>query len=154
MTACSSGDQPDSAPGSVDELPYQALAARIVTALALEEGERVLIGHDPGHMPRLAGAAERALAAAGGVVSRRAFGARDDFEARLAETDIYIWLPFGPDASREPLIAEFPIAGAWVDRGLNRQVHFHWGDGTRALDGMHGVHSPAYDRADCRSTVR
>lgn len=140
--ACSPMPETESAP----ELPYDAMAGRIVAALQPEPGERAILGFDPSHMPTLAERTERALRDAGVLVTRHEFGASGSLKTRLREADTYVWLPFGPESDVEPLMAEFPITSNWVDSGFRRQVHFHWNDGTRAPDGMQGVHSPAYDR--------
>jgi hypothetical protein len=34
----------------------------------------------------------------------------------------------------------------WIDNGEGRELHFHWIDGTRSVDGLPATHTPAYDR--------
>jgi len=143
LAACS--DDAKHASHGTDPLPNERIAQRIVSRLSISDGETVLIGRDPGHLPELAAATKTALVQAGAVVSLHAYGAQDDFGERLQAADIYIWMPFGPDTDVPSLLQEFPVAARWVMQGTHRQVHFHWGDGTRAIDGMQGEHSPEFD---------
>lgn len=148
--------EPQAAPtsaeaGSEGTLPFGAMADRIASALDLAPGERVLVGHDPAVLPELTRRTVEALEAAGAEVERHAFGADDDLAARLLDFDVYIWLPFGAETQADVLIRELPVTADWVEREEKRQIHFHWGDGTRAVDGMQGVHSPAYDRTYVRA---
>src|SRR5438105_4996331 len=48
-------------------LDYEALAARIIGALKLREGERVLIRFDPGYFNELVGSLRRRIREAGAV---------------------------------------------------------------------------------------
>ncbi len=148
LGACGDAGAPDdSIPdnGRSDELPYERMAERITTQLSIAEGERVLIGNEPAHHPALTAATEASLVRAGAIVELHTYGADDDFEGRLRDADIYIWMPFSLETDVPSLLQEFPVAGKWVLEGTNRQVHFHWGDGTRAIDGMQGNHSAEYD---------
>ena len=96
---------------------------------------------DPETLPALEPKVRRLLEEAGTTVETLAYGPAPDLEQKLAVTDIYVWLPAGALAATQ---AE--LLGRWLDSGRGRQVHFHWGDGTRATDGLPAGHSAAYDR--------
>jgi hypothetical protein len=120
------------------------MARRIVSALKPERGERAILRFDPETMAALEPKVKRLLEQAGAVVDTIPYGAAPGFEEKLNGADIYVWLPAGPRALTPPAQAE--LLGRWLDSGRGRQVHFHWGDGTRATDGLGGAHSSAYDR--------
>ncbi|MFB3140519.1 MAG: aminopeptidase [Candidatus Acidiferrales bacterium] len=127
------------------QLPYEAMAARMVAALQPEPGERVLLRYDPELMHKLLDETRKQLEAAGAQVSSLPYGEAEDFEQRLSQTDAYIWLPVADQfTSTPPEQAE--ALGRWLDEGRGRQIHFHWGSGTFGLDGVPGTHSAAYDR--------
>ncbi|HJQ68123.1 MAG TPA: aminopeptidase [Blastocatellia bacterium] len=128
----------------LNEISYDAMARRIVAALRPERGERVILRFDAETLPALEPKVRRLLEQAGAVVETLAYGPAPDLEQKLASTDIYVWLPAGPRAGTPPAQAE--ALGRWLDSGRGRQVHFHWGDGTRAADGLPARHSAAYDR--------
>ena len=136
------------APGSTS-LNYPALAARILDAVQLGRGERVLIRFDPGYFGELVeplrrGARER------GVVQVLEFTAPGralpaGFEQALDQTDVYLWLPMR-ETERVVTPAEREILGRWLDQGgRRRQIHFHWSGGSVRADGLAGEHSPALD---------
>ena len=129
---------------SADSIPYDKLAARIVAALKVEPGERVLLRYDPTTLGPLEPAVRKALGAAGATVETLNYGPAADFEARLARTDIYIWLPAGDTAVTPADQRE--ILARWLDAGRGRQIHFHWVGGTVDPDGLKGVHSAEFDR--------
>lgn len=132
------------APGlTAQSLPYESMAARIVTALQATPGERVLLRVDPGTMAPLAPVVRAALEARGAMVDAIPYGPVPDLEARLAQTDIYVLLP--AQASAAPVDQQRALE-RWIDDGRGRELHFHWGDGTRDLDGLPASHTPAYDR--------
>lgn len=130
-------------PLAAQSLPYDAMAARIASALQVAAGERVLLRVDPNTMPQLAPLVAAALQARGAAVETLPYGPVPDFTARLARTDIYVWLPAPasatPDDQRQAL-------ERWIDTGPGRELHFHWVDGTRDVDGLPAKHTPAYDR--------
>jgi hypothetical protein len=127
------------------QLPYEAMAARMVAALQPEPGERVLLRFDPELMPGLEAEVGKQLREAGAQVGSLPYGEAEDFEQRLSEIDAYIWLPVADQfTSTPPEQAE--ALGRWLDEGRGRQIHFHWGSGTFGLDGVPGTHSAAYDR--------
>src|SRR5687768_10089128 len=124
-------------------LPYEAMAARIVAALQVTRGERVLLRVDPNNLAALAPLVQAELQARGAVVETLAYGPAPDFEARLARTDVYVWLP--APASATP-VEQARSLQRWIDNGEGRELHFHWIDGTRHVDGLPAKHTPAYDR--------
>ncbi len=128
----------------LNEASYDAMAQRIVTALRPTRGERVILRFDPETLPALEPKVKRLLEQAGATVETLHYGAAPDLEQKLASTDIYVWLPAGPRAVTP--FAQMEMLGRWLDSGRGRQVHFHWGDGTRATDGLPAQHSAVYDR--------
>lgn len=125
-------------------LPYPNIARRIASALKVWSGERVLLRYDPKTLPALLPEVRKALEADGAKVDTLAYGPAPDLDARLASTDVYIWLPAGPAAQTPP--DQAAILARWLDRGAGRQVHFHWGDGTRDPDGLPTTHTPAFHK--------
>jgi hypothetical protein len=127
-----------------DGIPHDALATRIVSALKPEAGERVLLRYDPNTLGALEPVLRAKLEAAGAKVESLRYGAAPDLAARLASTDIYIWLPAASDADTPA--DQRALLAKWLDEGRGRQIHFHWNGGTRDIDGLEGAHSTAYDR--------
>ncbi len=127
------------------DFPWPDMARRIVTALKVERGERVMLRFDPQTMRELEPEVAKQLRAAGAEVESHPFGPVADFPRRLAVTDVYVWLPAGPAAATP---AEQSAALVhWLDaRQERRELHFHWVDGTRDPDGLPVPHRPAYDR--------
>ena len=130
-------------PRAQPSIPYPSLAQRIVTALAVERGERVLLRYDPATLAPLVPVLTSQLEAKGAVVSSLTYGAAPDLAARLAQTDIYIWLPAGDGA--ETPAAERALLAKWLDDKRGRQIHFHWNGGTRDADGLTVPHTAPYD---------
>ena len=128
---------------AAEPLPWAAMAERIAGALQVARGERVLLRVDPTTMPELEPAVRAALESAGAVVDRLEYGPAPDLEQRLAETDIYVWLP-APQAATP--FDQHQTLARWLDAGPGRELHFHWVDGTRDPDGLAAPHTPAYDR--------
>jgi len=126
------------------QIPYDALAQRIVTALHISAGERVLLRYDPATLGALEPVVKAQLTAKGALVESLPYGPAPDLQARLDRTDIYIWLPAG-EAAETPA-AQRAILAAWLDAGKGRQIHFHWNGGTQDPDGRAGVHSAVFDR--------
>ena len=128
---------------TAQSLPYEAMAARIAAALQVTSGERVLLRVDPNNMAALAPLVQQALQARGAVVDVLPYGPAPDFEARLANTDVYVWLPAPATATPAD---QSRMLQRWIDNGDGRELHFHWIDGTRDVDGLPSTHTPAYDR--------
>ena len=124
------------------ELPYPTMAARIVDALQ-PDGENVILRFDPGALPGFPPVLRRRLERAGATVVTLPYGPVEDFEAALAEADVYVALPVTPPSGSTPDQAEALVG--WLDGGAGRQVHFHWGGGTVDPDGLAGEHSAVFD---------
>lgn len=123
-------------------LPYAAMAARIVSALQPSAGERAILRRDARAMPELERALRPLLERAGVVVETMGYDSVPGFDSRLANTDIYVWLPTsgtGPTPEQRASLAR------WLDSGRGRQIHFHWGDGTIGSDLVPARHTPLYD---------
>ncbi len=134
-------------PGSAraaDPIPYDRLAQRIVDALQVSKGERVLLRYDPTTLGPLEPVVRAKLVEKGVSVETLNYGPAPDLQARLDRTDIYIWLPAGAGA---PTAADQrETLARWLDAGKGRQIHFHWVGGTVDPDGKGGVHSAEFDR--------
>ena len=127
------------------DLPYPDMAQQIMRSLAPSANERVIIGYDPNHMAELTLQTRRLLEGTVKSVTLRPVGDSIPLKDQLATADIFIWMPLGPGLDPDLVGAEVALSNAWVSQGQNRQLHFHWDDGTRAADGMYGSHSPAID---------
>lgn len=123
-------------------LPYHAMAARIVAALQPSAGERAILRHDPRTMPELARSLRTNLERAGVLVETMGYDSVSEFDTRLANTDIYVWLP---TAGTGPTPEQRASLGRWLDSGRGRQIHFHWGDGTIGMNQAEAAHTPLYD---------
>jgi L-aminopeptidase/D-esterase-like protein len=132
-------------PAAQTRFPWPAMAKRIVDALQVERGERVMLRFDPRTMRELEPEVARQLRAAGAEVESHPFGALENFSSRLDKTDVYVWLPAGPTAVTPASQAAALVD--WLDaRPDRRELHFHWVDGTRDVDGLPVPHRAAYDR--------
>jgi predicted AlkP superfamily pyrophosphatase or phosphodiesterase len=126
--------------------PESQMAGAIDRALGRNiAGERILLRHDDQTLPDLPALLSRRLSDRGARVEALAYGSVEAFERRLAETDVYVWLPYSLMRFTEP---EDQIAALaeWTAAGKGRQLHFHWGDGTRSVDGRNAEHTAEYDR--------
>ncbi len=134
------------APLGGKDLPFDRMAGQIVRALRPRRDERVMLRYDPTSLPGLLPEVERQLQRTEAVVASLRYGPAENFDAKLAQTDIYIWLP----ASRGPSGATPGDQAAalvrWLDAGRGRQIHFHWSDGTRDVDSANGDHTAEYDQ--------
>jgi hypothetical protein len=134
----------DVAPNAQAALPWATMARRIVQALQIERGERVMLRFDPQTMRDLQPEVEAQLRGAGARVESHPFGPLPNFVSRLDDTDVYVWLPAGPTAVTPAGQAAALVD--WLDaRQDRRELHFHWVDGTRDVDGLPAPHRPAYD---------
>jgi leucyl aminopeptidase (aminopeptidase T) len=142
---------------------HQAMAQRIVDALQLQPGERVLLRHDPGYFSEIItplrrlireksaidlGALEYVETAALDPNLRPAAwqAAGEAFLQLLSGVDVYIWLPVRAEVRTTPP-AEAQALANWLDQGgRHREVHFHWSQGSVLADGLAGEHSEALDR--------
>jgi len=132
------------AQGTSSKLPFEAMAEHIVTALRPDKGEAAILRFDSQVLPELEAATRAALEKLGVKVESIAYGPVENFDGKLTQTDIYVWLPTQPGRPTEPDQAQ--ALGRWLDGARGRQIHFHWGDGTRALDSVNGRHDAAFDR--------
>jgi hypothetical protein len=125
-------------------LPYGDMATRIVGALKIAAGERVLLRLNPDVIPAFEPAVRAALEQAGANVETLGAGPVGDFADRLARTDVYVWLP---GASTVTSADDRRALTAWVDAGgTRRELHFHWLEGTLRADGLPAPHTAEYDR--------
>ncbi len=153
---------------SSPSLNYEAMAARIITALKLREGERVLVRFDPGYFNELVAPLRRHIRAAGAIdlgaleylesaalsqvapvdeaKQRAQFEAHAQaFEQLLDAVEVYLWLPMRTNV-RELPGAEARALQRWLDKGgARRQIHFHWSQGSVLADGLAGEHVTALD---------
>ncbi|MCG8607975.1 aminopeptidase [bacterium] len=121
---------------------FPQMVTRIVAALQPTSGEHALIRFDPTLMPGLPQGLKAALEPRHVTVDLLEYGPAPAFEARLNRADIYIWLPEG---SRTRPAAQMQAFHDWLAAGKGRQIHFHWGDGTRGLDGLNMAHNAVFD---------
>jgi hypothetical protein len=121
---------------------YPQMVNRIVAALRPSRGEHALVRFDSSLMPGLPRDLKAALVRRQVTVDLLKYGPASDFEKRLNQADIYVWLPAG-SGTRPP--AQTQALHDWLVAGKGRQVHFHWGDGTRGLDGLNLSHNATYD---------
>ncbi len=125
-------------------LPYPEMTARIVEALDPDSGEFAIIRYDPTVLRRFYSQLREALEQRGVEVQTLRYGVITGFYMTLHDADIYIWLPASPSTVPRP--EQRTALRQWLEEGRGRQVHFHWGAGTRGIDGGPGEHSPAYDQ--------
>jgi len=123
-----------------------SMARRIDRALGRNlDGEHVMLRFDPRVLPDLPGRLQPLLERHGATVEALPYGAVADFQRRLQSTDAYIWLPFSLFGFAEPA-GQIEALRDWTVARRGRQVHFHWGDGTRTVDGRNAQHTEAFDR--------
>jgi hypothetical protein len=126
------------------QIPYDRLADRIVTALQVSKGERVLLRYDPTTLGPLEPLVREKLTAKGAIVKTLNYGPAEDFQKTIDETDIYIWLPVANSATTP--VEQRQALAKWLDDGKGRQIHFHWNGGTQDRDGRSGTHSAEFDK--------
>lgn len=124
-------------------LPYDVMAERIATSGKVSKGERVLLRVHKETMPDLAPVLQKRLERDGATVETLPYGPAPDLEERLQRTDVYVWLP-APASATPPDQAS--ALARWIDRGGGRELHFHWTDGTRQVNGLPATHTPAFDK--------
>src|ERR1700684_3481925 len=85
------------------QLNYDHMADRIVKALALSKGERVILRYDPGFLRELSAPLKKSISAAGAVVAAELEYLeppntdRGRLAEALASADVYLWLPMRAD---------------------------------------------------------
>ena len=139
------------------------MAHRIVDALQLQPGERVLLRCDPGYFTEIIAPLRRLIREKGAIdlgaleyvettaadpnlppASAQAAG--EAFSRLLGAVDVYIWLPVRFEVRTTPP-PEADALARWLDQGgAHREVHFHWSQGSVLADGLAGEHSAALDR--------
>jgi hypothetical protein len=129
---------------AAQKLPYEDMAKRAVATISPASGERVLIRVDPGTMPEFEPVLRTAFERAGARVQTVRGGDVPDFEKRLADTDVYVWMPGGSAITSQEQSAALR---RWVDQGgPRRELHFHWSEGTLTLEQMPAPQTPEMDR--------
>lgn len=124
---------------------YVDMTDQIINSLKPSNGETAVIRYDSKTLPGLERILEQKLKSRVKKVTILPYGPVDNFEPLLSETDIYIWLPVSRSSTSDPA-NQIAALVQWLDSGRGRQIHFHWGDGTRNWDSTHGVHNEVYDR--------
>jgi len=123
---------------------HDNIATIIVKSLDPQPGEKVVIRYDPVMFTGLEQTIAGKLKATGNEVKVFQYGPVDDFKNLMDDTDIYIWLPVNNRPSSYPP-DQVAILGNWLDDGSGRQIHFHWGDGTRYANSANAEHNKTYD---------
>ncbi len=139
------------------------MARRIVDALELHPGERVLLRQDPGYFTGIVAPLRRLIREKGAIdlgaleyveiaavdpnaPAASAEAAGKAFSQLLDAVDVYIWLPVRFEVRTTPP-AEAAALARWLDAGgAHREIHFHWSQGSVLADGLAGEHSAALDR--------
>ncbi len=141
--AAMTGGEPAAVTPKAAPLDYPALAQRIVTALALRPGEKVLLVADPGQFQPIVAPLRAAVIRAGGVdlgcwtvmpppvgldraaVEKAWLASRAALHERLRDVDAAVMLP-----GAEPSNPEYAAMQEVLREGHGRTVHFHWQGGT------------------------
>ena len=123
---------------------HDNIASIIVKSLDPQSGEKVVIRYDHEMFTGLEQTLAEKLKATGNEVKVFQYGPVDDFKNLMDDTDIYIWLPVSNRPSAYPP-DQVAILGNWLDDGKGRQIHFHWGDGTRYANSSNADHNKTYD---------
>lgn len=139
------------------------MAERIINALDLQPGERVLLRHDPDYFSEIVVPLRRLIREKGAIdlgvleyVEITALESSPDtatsqttteaFSKLLERVDVYVWLPVRFEIRTTPP-AEAQALARWLDEGgTHRQVHFHWSQGSVLADGLAAEHSAAFGR--------
>ncbi|BDC48428.1 hypothetical protein F183_A07440 [Bryobacterales bacterium F-183] len=135
---------------------YTATAKRLVGALKLSKGEKVIVRFDPDYMQGLTKPVEDEIRAVGAIVAASlpyaakskepAISGCGDFVKLLDDATVYFWMPFREE-SREVTSCETRALIKWLDAGgAHREIHFHWNGGSVLADGLPTVHPLEYDR--------
>jgi hypothetical protein len=132
-----------------ETLPLERMAEHIIHALEPVPDERIVLRFDPSTMPTLEPVVRDALNRSGARVETWTGATVEDFERRLATTDVYIWLP---GASGITSAEQGAALRRWVDAGgTRREIHFHWSEGTLNADATPAKHLPLFDRMYARA---
>ncbi len=141
VTSAASAQTSASAP-----INYGQLAKRIVAALKIDRGERVLMRADPTYLTGLVVPLQQQLRSAGASVLDP-LSVETILTADVVDrVDVLIELPIS-DSGRQLTPPESAVLVRWLQRGESRrELHFHWSEGTRHADGSQGKHVPELDR--------
>lgn len=144
------------------------IADKIISALKLGPGERVLIRFDPQYMQDLILPVREKIREAGAVdlgaleyvqdaarleslpqnqAKRKTIGQvqAQAFEELLNSVDVYLWL--ATSEKRDLYSGEEDALHAWLKKGgSRREIHFHWRSGSMMPDGLPGEHTAALDQ--------
>src|SRR5215471_14523277 len=121
---------------------YDKCARRILDALELSAGEKLLIKRDRRVFAQLFPPLRNLIAASGAEILGEIFAEdkNDDLESfrRLFQAaDVYIWLPEVHQGNSPALGA---VLKEWLDARRGRAVHFHWQSGSYPI-GFHELPS-------------
>jgi len=122
---------------------YPKMIDQIIKSLDPKPDESVIIRYDPGLMADMARGLATVMKPKVKKLAIWPYGPIENFSASLSETGIYIMLPIRSVVSDQP--DQDRALVEWLDGGRGRQIHFHWGDGTRNWDSTHGQHNDVYD---------
>jgi hypothetical protein len=131
---------------SVHELNYDRLAAQIVSALELRQGERVLMRTDSSYFRAMVSPLQKHIRAAGGTALEPLPADRTLTAETVNPADVFVELPIS-ESGRQLTAPESAILVRWLEQGgAKRQLHFHWSEGTRRADGLPAPHPSEFDR--------
>jgi hypothetical protein len=132
-----------------DTLPFDRMAEHIVHALEPVPDERIVLRFNPSTVPAFEPVVRAALTRSGAHVETWTGAAIEDFDRRLATTDVYVWLP---GASAITSAEQSAALRRWVDAGgTRRELHFHWSEGTLNADTTPAQQLPLFDRMYARA---
>jgi hypothetical protein len=124
---------------------YDRLATRIVSALKLRRGERVLMRTDPSYFSEIVSPLQRQIRAAGGMALEPLPVGRTLTAEIVQPADVFVALPVS-ESGRQLTAPESSILVRWLSQGgAKRELHFHWSEGTRRADGLPDTHSREFD---------
>jgi hypothetical protein len=136
------------APGqdSKPAIDYEGLAAKIVAALKLGQGERVLMRTDPTYFAEIVDPLRQRIRAAGGTPLEPLPVGKTVTAELVKAADVFVELPIS-ESGRRLTTPETEILVRWLEQGgTKRELHFHWSDGSRRADGLPDKHPPEFDR--------
>ena len=124
---------------------YDKCARRIVDALQLSRGEKVLIKRDPRVFAPVFPPLQNLILASGSEISGVIFAEEpNDDLASLRQvferSDVFIWLPELHQGNRGALATALT---GWLDTRRGRAVHFHWQSGSYPI-GFHELPPQAF----------
>ena len=122
---------------------YPKMVNQIIKSLDPKPDESVIIRYDPELMADLALGLATVMKPKVETLIILPYGPMENFSVSLSETAIYIMLPVRSVVPGQP--EQDRALVEWLDSGGGRQIHFHWGDGTRNWDSTNGQHNAVYD---------